>query len=242
MRTIAGVWVLWMGSLPVSPVCAEAIDLGVACTLSGQLRDMSQLTNRAGYTFRVAMRGLHYQGRLDRTIVEETGPDRFTIWLALRDFQVTIDRTEISGRPGRASCGPMQITLGSQRDLWLAFDVALRVEDQRPTLVLLATRFRLPPDNWRIQSPEWVRTSGIGMSRGQVVNGLRKGLAENRKRVAERMIKAAPEMLAEVVALSGQLPPLATEPSLPVPSRSALRDALSANEPSAARRRRSRQP
>lgn len=197
----------------VSVARAEPVDLDVAGTLSGNLEDMSQVTNKSGYTFQVLMRGLKYQGQLTRTVVETTGEGQFTVWMGVRNFYVRIERTDISGQPGRAVCGPLDLVLGNQRELWIGYDVETQVDEQdesKMSLLLRSTRFRLPPDNWSIGSPAWVQTSGFGMSRGNVVNGIRRGLAENRERIAGRVIKSGPAIFAQAAALTDRLPPLVT--------------------------------
>jgi hypothetical protein len=202
-------------------VYADPVDIGVAGGFSGQLEDMSHTTNKSGYSFRVLMRGLRYQGQLGRTVVETTGENRHTIWLGLRNFYVRIERTDIAGQPGRAACGPLDLVLGNQRELWLGFDVQTQADptnENEVRLVLLETRFRLPPDNWSIGAPAWVKTSGFGMSRENVVSGIRRGLSENRERIAGRVIKSAPAIYAQAAALTDKLPPLVEQRAQPQPS------------------------
>ncbi len=163
---------------------------------------MDQHTRHSGYLFRVGLRGLSYSGHVERVLSQQSRPGRLTVWLALRDVKLTIEQTTITGRPGRADCGPLQILLGNRRPLWVAFDFQQEIEQGRSRLVFLATRFRLPPDNWSIGSPLWVRSSGFAMNRDRVVNGLRNGLARNRQRIEQRLIKTAPLMLAQVSSLA----------------------------------------
>jgi hypothetical protein len=199
--------------VPGISAAAEPVDLGVAGTLSGQLRDMAQVSNRSGYTFQVAMRGVHYDGQLERTVVETTGEKKYTIWMALRGFRVTIDRTDIAGQPGRAACGPMDIVLGSQRELWIAFDMHSELNEVGEVqLVLEQTRFQLPPDNWALGNPQWVQTSGFGMTQANVVNGIHRGLSENRERIVQHVINAGPTIFTQAASLSDRLPPLAPQP------------------------------
>ncbi len=210
MRSAIGLLTLLLIGATARPTLAETRDFGITCTVSGRLSNLDQQVHRSGYAFHVGMRQLRYQGRVEKTLVEQSGPDRFTIWLALRDLNVTIGRTDISGAPGRATCGPMKVLLGNRRDLWIAFDVRHRVEQGESQLVLEATRFQLPADNWQIGAPSRVQTSGFGMTRDQVVAGLRKGLAKNRARIAQRLIDAAPRILAHVASQSDDLPAIAT--------------------------------
>lgn len=209
MRSAIGLLTVLLVGMTAKPALAETRDFGIACNVAGRLSNLDQQVHRSGYAFHVGMRQLRYEGRVKKTLVEQTGPDRFTIWLALRDLNVTIGRTDISGAPGRATCGPMKVLLGNRRDLWIAFDVSHRVDEDESQLVLNDTRFQLPADNWQIGAPSRVQTSGFGMTRDQVVAGLRKGLAKNRARIAQRLIDAAPQILMHVASQSEDLPAIA---------------------------------
>lgn len=183
--------------------CGELRDLGTRFVVSGKIADMQRVERRSGQTLRVTMRGLSCRGRVDRTLVEQKADGRITFWLALSELKLTIQRTDIVGQTASARCGPMTILLGNRRSLWLALDVEQRAEGRQSGFKLLSTRFRLPADNWSIGTPLWVRTSGFGMNRQNVVAGLRKGLANNRSRIEQRLIQFAPTMLAQSVLPTG---------------------------------------
>jgi len=229
MRALSATFAFALLLTPTAGAFGEPVDIDVAGKLSGALDDMSHMSNKSGYTFRVLMRGLQYQGQLGRTVVETTAENRHTVWLGLRNFYVRIERTDIAGQPGRAACGPLDLVLGNQRELWLGFEVETRADETNENevqLVLLATRFRLPPDNWSIGSPAWVKTSGFGMTRENVVSGIRRGLLENRERIAQRVIKSAPAIYAQAAALSDRLPPLVQQRAEPQPSGGVLGESL----------------
>lgn len=199
--------VSWLVPLVIFAVatraCGELRDLGTRFVVSGKIADMRRVERRSGQTLQVTMRGLSCRGRVDRTLVEQKADGRITFWLALSDLKLTIQRTEIEGHTARARCGPMTILLGNRRNLWLALDVEQRAGGRPSGFKLLSTRFRLPADNWSIGTPSWVQTSGFGMNRQNVVAGLRKGLANNRSRIEQRLIQFAPTMLAQSVLPSG---------------------------------------
>jgi len=177
---------------------AEPHDLGAAFAISGQVADMEHNTSVSGYTFRVGLHGLRYDGQVHQTLMEETEPNRLTIWVALRNVNLTIASTSISGSPGSAQCGPLKLVLGNRRELWIAFDVDRKLEEADSGLVLRATRFGLPRDNWSVGMPSSVETSGFGMSRAKVVSGLREGLENKSQRIEEQLIKAGPAMFSQV--------------------------------------------
>jgi hypothetical protein len=236
MRAIVGGVLLVTLALCSDAAWAGTTDVGIAGGISGRFPDMNHRINRSGYTFQVGMTGVRYEGRVARTVVEVKQSNRCTIWLALRDVVVTIERTEIVGQPGRALCGPLQVTLGGTRDLWVAFDIEEKVGQNESSFVLAATRSELPPDNWQVGTPMWVQTSGLGMNRGNVIEGLRNGLVKNRERFAERMMNVGPQMLAQLPALADKLPPLltasanASRPRLAEASRLDERSAIAASD------------
>jgi hypothetical protein len=195
-----------LAALSSSPANAALKLVGSKVSVSGRIADMMQMTTASGYQFRVGLSGLSYRGRVDRALLEQKDPGKLTIWLALRDIVITINSTSISGRPGRATCGPIKIRLGHRRDLWIAYDFKQANEGKEPSLKLIKTRFSLPAENWSVGSPAWVKVSGFGMSRSKVVTGLRSGLIENKKQIEKRMIDVSPTMLSKVAPVPNNTP------------------------------------
>jgi hypothetical protein len=187
-----------LAGMMASLALAETKDLDAKFTLSGQVRDMWQHTSSGAFTFRVDFRDIRYSGNVQRTLLEHKEPGQVTVWLALRDTTLTIDRTDICGSRHNAQCGPMQVVLGNRRDLWLAFDVEYKLENEQATLTVLKTRFGLPADNWYVGSPSWVSTSGLGMTQGKVIDGLRSGLISSPETIVAELIKVAPEIFAQI--------------------------------------------
>lgn len=176
---------------------AQSLKIGDAFTVAGAVDDIQQTTSKSGYTFRVQLTGLSYRGDAPQTLLEVGEANRLTLWLALRDVQLRIRRTTITGRPGSAVCGPLDIALGNQRELWIAFDLSEESIDGQPRLKIDATRFAIPQDNWNIGVPNVVRTSGFGMTRTRVSRALRDGLAKNRHEIENAVISIAPTLLAQ---------------------------------------------
>ena len=189
------------------PLRAETTDLGAAFEISGKVANVQQVTNSSGYSFNITFSGITYKGKVQRTLLEQVDDQHATIWLALRDTVLTIQSTDIAGGRRGASCGPLDLVLGSQRELWLAFD--LEQKDGASELSLAGTRFGLPSDNWAVGTPSWVQTRGFGMSEGRVVSGLRSGLLENPRGIEQQLIATSPEIFAQVeVALTPNLLPV----------------------------------
>ena len=196
-------YLLWLAAavlgIAAPRLLAGTVDLGTQCKFSGQVPDMSQATQKLGVPLRVDMRGVSYSGQLTRTLLEQTAPGKVTLWFGLRNVRLNVKRIDISGGPGGAACGPMDVVLGHQKDLWLAFDIEA---DQKPgssQMVVRNVRFQLPADNWAIGKPAWVRTSGIGFTQQNVVEGIREGIAQDRARLEQKLKNDAPQILTQVV-------------------------------------------
>ncbi len=178
---------------------AETVDLKTQCQFSGQVPDMTHTSQKLGLAIRVGMKGVSYTGQLTRTLLEQSQPGKVTLWLGLRNVKLTVKQTDIVGGPGSASCGPMNVVLGNQKDLWLAFDIEADKNAATTQMVVKGVRFQLPPDNWAIGNPQWVRTQGIGFTQKAVVDGLREGIAKDRVKLQEKLMKDAPKILSQVV-------------------------------------------
>ncbi len=196
-------YLLWLAAailgIAAPRLLAGTVDLGTQCKFSGQVPDMSQTTQKLGVPLRVDMRGVSYSGQLTRTLLEQTAPGKVTLWFGLRNVRLNVKRIDIAGGPGGAACGPMYVVLGQQKDLWLAFDIEADKKPGSSQMVVRDVRFQLPPDNWAIGRPAWVRTSGIGFTQQNVVDGIRQGIAQDRVRLEQKLKKDAPQILTQVV-------------------------------------------
>ena len=193
-------YLLWLAAailgIAAPRLLAGTVDLGTQCEFSGQVADMTQTTQKLGVALRVDMRGVSYSGKLTRTLLEQTAPGKVTLWFGLRNVRLNVKRIDIAGGPGAAACGPMDVVLGHQKDLWLAFDIeADKKNPGSSQMVVRHVRFQLPPDNWAIGKPAWVRTSGIGYTQQNVVEGIREGIAQDRLKLQQKLMKDAPQIL-----------------------------------------------
>lgn len=190
---------------PVDAPAGETVMLGAGAEISGQFADIHDDTHSSGYRFQVALRRLSYVGQADRTLLERGEDGSLTIWMAFRDIRLTIGQISLSGQPGSATCGPMALHIGHQREIWVAFDFNHQA-DADPSLTLSSTRCRIENDNWAIGSPAWVRTSGLFMSQNKVVSGVRSGLAGKRVRIEQELQQIAYTILAESCTEPDQMP------------------------------------
>lgn len=196
-------YLLWLvaGILGITAprLLAETVDLNTNCTFSGQVPNMTHTAEKFGVALRVGLQGISYSGQLSRTLLEQSQPGKVTLWFGFRNVKLTVNRTDITGAPGGASCGPMSVVAGQNKELWLAFDI---ISDNKPNsnqMVVKDVRFQLPPDNLMIGRPAWVQTRGIGFTQQNVVDGIRQSIAKDRAKIEQKLAKDAPQILSEVV-------------------------------------------
>jgi len=196
-------YLLWLvaGILGIAAprLLAETVDLQTQCEFAGQVADMNHTTQKLGVVLRVGMKGVSYSGQLRRTILEQTQPGKVTLWLGLRNVKLTVKRTHIVGGPGSAACGPLNVVMGQKKDLWLAFDIETGGKTGSSQMVVKDVRFQIPPDNWAIGRPAWVRVQGIGYTQQKVIDGIRQGIAKDRAKLQKKLAKDAPRILSQVV-------------------------------------------
>ena len=180
------------------PVSAESIEFGSAGAIAGRVPNMKHQTRTMGQTFHIGFNGISYAGAVDRAVIENATPQCLTVKMALRSISLTINDIRIDGQRRGAQCGPMRLTLGTQRELWITFTVKRTLEDGETRLTVEEANFELPSDNWRIGSPSWVRPWGFGMTESRVVSGLRSGLASNRSAIEWQLGEESASMFSQV--------------------------------------------
>ena len=182
-------------SASTAPVAAESLDHSCALRIFGNVRDMHDQTSTMGFTFDVRFSDVRYEGQIHRLLIDRQDENTLSVKVALRNVQLNVNRTQIRGSRHSADCGPICLTLGTRRDLWIKFELQETGDDR---LQLLGADFQLAADNWQIGSPTWVRTKGFGMTESRVVNGLRFGLEGNVKTVEQELVDELPAIFAQV--------------------------------------------
>jgi hypothetical protein len=177
---------------------AVTTPIDVTFRVNGPLGSMAHRDSKAGMAFQVALRDLSYDGQVTRAVIEQSRADQAVLWLAVRNMTLTVNRIDIGGQIGQAACGPMQVVVAHRREQWIGFELERLEQDGGPKLSVRGARFELPNDNWHIGSPEWVRTQGVLLNQKMVVDGLRQGVAQQRQVLEQRLIQAAPMLLAHL--------------------------------------------
>lgn len=181
-------------------ICANAIPMPISLPLTGQVPDISYRIrdSQFGIEFQTKFQDVSYQGEVTGAAIEQEQAGKLTLWFSIRNLKVTHKKTSLTGWPGTAQVGPMDLHLGNRRDLWIAFDLERAVRNGQPRIVLRGTRFRLPKDNWSIGRPKWIRTTGVAMTKQRVESGLRNGLVENQRLLEKQVMQMASKVLREL--------------------------------------------
>jgi predicted esterase len=157
--------------------------------LAGSLGNIYDSTTAAGRDFNVVFSNISYRGNVARTHLESYRKDRLNIQLGLSNVVMRIGRTDVSGSGKSAVAGPIDVVIGHREPVWLSLAVEPMVVDRKLKLKLIASRFRIPQQNWYVSQPAGVSTRGLGMTRERVVDGLTTGLYGSKGRI-EREVEA----------------------------------------------------
>lgn len=193
---------LLLSCLAVNRVAqADVKDLNNSFPMSGAVDDVKHAFSSSGYQFDVRFTKVQYAGQVEQTLLqqEEMEPDK--VWFGMRDMDLTIGQTSITGRRHSASVGPFKIQLGQSDVVWMSVEVGQSEDGEGanlPKLTLGTVEFRLPPGDWAVNSPSWVQTKGFGMTESKVVNGLRSGLQRNPRAIEEQFMNQVPDLFANV--------------------------------------------
>ncbi len=170
----------------------------------GRIGNIGQGRSVEGVYFSITLYGISYSGELVRARVKAYRKDRVNVQVGLQNVRISISGASITGSPGPfgggryASAGPMTITLGHRRPVWISFDVTPYIQNRQLKLRLAGTYFRIPDDNWYVSGPAGVSASGLGMDEGRIAGSLRSGLYGSRNRIEREILAAIPPMIAEL--------------------------------------------
>ena len=94
-----------------------------ANTVSGSVADINHTTHVMGRAFRVQFKEIKYGGKLKSVEVLDDASVQTTVQVRLSDVKLMINRTNVQGARQHASCGPIEMKLGTRRDLVVEFEV-----------------------------------------------------------------------------------------------------------------------
>lgn len=169
-----------------------------ASALSGTIPNIYDSTNAEGYYFNVTFAGISYSAQLAQAKVAAVGKDRLQLQLGLTNVRMTIGNTYIRGSGRSATAGPVTISIGQRRPVWLDIVVQPYVKDRKLRLRTVSSGFHIESDNWSVSSPWGVSVRGLGMDRGKVSNSIVQGLYSRKGRIESEVSAAVPSIMSWV--------------------------------------------
>lgn len=166
--------------------------------LVGNINDIYDSTVAQGRSFSVQFSGISYQGKLARAAIEAYAAGTLNIQLGIEKVNLYINTTYVSGNRHSAVAGPISVSVGYQRPVWLSFDVKPYIKDNQIRLRLLRTRFNIPQDNWDVSGPAGVSTRGLGMTSQKVSSGLVNGIYGSKGRIENEVKAIVPGLVDEL--------------------------------------------
>lgn len=166
--------------------------------LVGRINDIYDSTVAQGRSFSVQFSGISYQGELSRAAIEAYAAGTLNIQLGIQKVNLSINTTYVSGNRHSAVAGPISVSIGYQRPVWLSFDVKPYINGNQIKLRLLRTRFNIPQDNWNVSGPYGVSTRGIGMTSDRVSSGLVDGIYGSKGRIEQEVKAIVPGLVDEL--------------------------------------------
>tara|TARA_R110002111_G_scaffold256979_3_gene324776 strand:+ start:132689 stop:135280 length:2592 start_codon:yes stop_codon:yes gene_type:complete len=166
--------------------------------LEGTINDIYDSTVAEGRSFSVQFSGISYRGELARAAVEAYAAGTLNIQLGIKNVDLYISSTYVNGNRHAAVAGPISVSIGHQKPVWLSFDVKPFIQNNRIKLQLLRTRFNIPQDNWYVSGPSGVSTRGIGMTADRVSGGLVDGIYGSKGRIEEEVKAIVPGLVEEL--------------------------------------------
>ena len=166
--------------------------------LVGNINDIYDSTVAQGRSFSIQFSGISYQGELARAAIQAYAAGTLNIQLGIQKVNLSIDTTYVSGNRHSAVAGPISVSVGYQRPVWLSFDVKPYIKDNQIRLRLLRSRFNIPHDNWNVDGPYGVSTRGIGMTSEKVSSGLVDGIYGSKGRIEDEVKAIVPGLVDEL--------------------------------------------
>lgn len=166
--------------------------------LEGRINDIYDYTVAQGRGFNVQFAGISYRGELERAAVEAYAEDTLNIQLGIKNVDLYINTTYVTGNRHSAVAGPISVSVGHQKPVWLSFDVKPFIQNNQLKLQLLRTRFTIPQNNWSVSGPAGVSTRGIGMTSEKVSNGLVSGIYGSKGRIESEVKAIVPGLVEEL--------------------------------------------
>jgi poly(3-hydroxybutyrate) depolymerase len=187
--------------------------------LSGKIADIKDTIFTDGHTFNLQFIGITYSGTLADARIQTERGNRLRLRFGLRNVKLRMTKTYLIGIRRWAATGPMQITIGNRRPVWLTMNLQPYVKKRELKFRILSKAFDIQNDNWQVGPPSTVEVHGLGMTKKDVSDGLVSGLKERKARIEKEVLAVVPKIVREIetkLAVPDSMKPIAGLWPLPV--------------------------
>ncbi len=165
--------------------------------LTGELQDLTFPFDAQGEHFDVRLADLKHTARVARAEVQAQRQGCVRLLLGVH-IELTIARTEIEGQRRRARAGPVRVTIGHRRPVWLDLMLRPAVAGNRLSLHLDRSRFSIPDDNWLVKAPETVVVEGPDITAEAVSDAIVGGLYVHKADFEAQVNKVIPSVVERI--------------------------------------------
>jgi len=176
--------------------------------LSGSIAGVHRSTHTIGMNFNIDVAGMNYHGELAQLRLEPHSSGWATLHVGFRNMVMEVPQSQVSGRLASATAGPMYVSIGMHRPVWLSVPLRPYVERGRIRFASREPRFEIPEDEYHVSTPS-VEAHGLPFIRGRVSNqfstNLVSGAYAKKSEVEQMVVRSVPRMIAMLEAKMDQL-------------------------------------
>ncbi len=166
--------------------------------ISGEVPNIPDHFSVAGFRFDVLFSNITYKGQIRQISVTQTDKNKYIVQAALQNGNLHFNRTTIKGSRHSAVCGLVPVKLGTQKPVWLQFNI----ERKDGKLKMTRSHVSGMPNNFSVGFPNRISTSGFGMTETRVSKGIRNGLNKNQRIITSKLNEEMPDIFNQI---KGQL-------------------------------------
>ncbi|MCA9115865.1 MAG: prolyl oligopeptidase family serine peptidase [Planctomycetaceae bacterium] len=163
--------------------------------LHGELDSVSEFTQIEKRAVSLRFAEITWAGSLSRVVIRPAAGNRITVQLAIQDTHVRIGTAFVAGGGQTATAGPIDISIGERKPVWITVVVEPAVEQRRLKFRVIDTQLALTPQNFTISPPQRVAVQGGLITQQQVSSALVRGLEQRRDQFSARIRESMPAIV-----------------------------------------------
>ncbi len=171
--------------------------------LSGAVGGSQHAAHAGLMTLQMNLSGMSYHGQLERVTIDCRNDGWMVLHLGLRNMTLEVQQSQLSGTFVSATAGPMYVTIGQKRPVWLSVPLKPYVESGHLRFESTTPEFAIPADDFHVSTPS-VEAHGLPIIKRGVSSRFQEQLvsgAYERKPEIERMVIAsAPKIVSRLEA------------------------------------------